>query len=225
MKSDDLIIIILLVLVFFIPIRPNLKGAAVDMNVSEGMVAVASANMEFIEVKTPDKVECTCKGTKKVRSPDNLTDIDCPCGKDCACQKADDGVKPTDKCPCGCAIPNCKCGMPSRGIGSNESKTCFHIMNRQILYFSAKWCLPCKQFNKVAKAELKKHGWGVDEAKLSYIKEIDADKYPELVEKYKVEELPTFIILENGVEIDRLVGWSNSNIAKDITDFWGKNFK
>ena len=64
-------------------------------------------------------------------------------------------------------------------------------------YFSAAWCGPCKVFKPVMK-EIANEG--------HVIEFIDIDKTPELAQKYSVRSVPTTIIEENGVEVDRFVG-------------------
>ena len=69
---------------------------------------------------------------------------------------------------------------------------------REILYFSASWCQPCKQLAPVME-RLKSEG------KINY-KKIDVDTDTVLSPKYGVRNIPTLILLNNGNEINRLVG-------------------
>lgn len=69
---------------------------------------------------------------------------------------------------------------------------------KEILYFSAAWCGPCKQLAPVME-RLKSEG------KIKYRK-IDVDNNTELSPKYGVRNIPTLILLNNGSEINRLVG-------------------
>lgn len=66
--------------------------------------------------------------------------------------------------------------------------------SREVLFFSATWCKPCQEA-KPRVEELRKQGMKVTE--------IDIDKNPELVRKYRIKQVPTFIVLEDGVEIER----------------------
>lgn len=52
---------------------------------NEGMVAVQKNDTKF-EQPTPEKKECTCKGTGFVLSPDGIQRIKCPCVK-CECKR------------------------------------------------------------------------------------------------------------------------------------------
>lgn len=61
--------------------------------------------------------------------------------------------------------------------------------------FSADWCGPCKILTET-----------LSKLTTPPIESINIDEDNGLVEKYKVRGIPTIIKLEDGVEIDRLVG-------------------
>ena len=64
-------------------------------------------------------------------------------------------------------------------------------------YFTATWCGPCKSFKPVMN-EVAGEGYS--------IQFIDVDQNRELASKYRVQSVPTTVIEENGVEVDRFVG-------------------
>ena len=64
-------------------------------------------------------------------------------------------------------------------------------------YFSATWCGPCKSFKPVMN-EIASEGYSVQF--------IDIDQSPSTATQYNVMSVPTVIIEENGVEVDRFVG-------------------
>ena len=64
-------------------------------------------------------------------------------------------------------------------------------------YFSATGCGPCQQFKPIMK-ELANEG--------NNIQFIDVDKDSELASKYGVRSVPTVVIEDGGVEVDRFVG-------------------
>jgi thioredoxin 1 len=64
-------------------------------------------------------------------------------------------------------------------------------------YFTATWCGPCKAFKPVMN-EVAGEGYS--------IQFIDVDQNRELASKYRVQSVPTTVIEENGVEVDRFVG-------------------
>ena len=64
-------------------------------------------------------------------------------------------------------------------------------------YFSATWCGPCKTFKPVMN-EIAGEGHSVQF--------IDIDQQQDLAAKYGVRSVPTTVIEENGIEVDRFVG-------------------
>jgi len=64
-------------------------------------------------------------------------------------------------------------------------------------YFSATWCGPCKAFKPVIN-EIAGEGYS--------IQFIDIDQQQDLAAKYNVRSVPTVVIEENGIEVDRFIG-------------------
>ena len=64
-------------------------------------------------------------------------------------------------------------------------------------YFSATWCGPCKSFKPVIN-EIASEGYSVQF--------IDIDQSPSIAQHYKVMSVPTVIIEDSGIEVDRFVG-------------------
>ena len=64
-------------------------------------------------------------------------------------------------------------------------------------YFTATWCGPCKAFKPVMN-EVVSEGYSVQF--------IDIDQNQTLTSQYNVRSVPTTIIEENGIEVDRFVG-------------------
>ena len=64
-------------------------------------------------------------------------------------------------------------------------------------YFSATWCGPCKSFKPVMN-EIANEGYSVQF--------IDIDQSSNMATQYSVMSVPTVIIEENGIEVDRFVG-------------------
>ena len=67
---------------------------------------------------------------------------------------------------------------------------------KQILYFTAPWCGPCKLLKPKIQAM---------QSKLP-ITILDVDTNAEACSKYSVRNVPTIIVTNNGNEIGRLVG-------------------
>ena len=73
---------------------------------------------------------------------------------------------------------------------------------KQVLYFSAEWCGPCK----VIKPQIQQLQ---SQMSITYI---DADASPETCKTWNVRNVPTVLVIKNGIEIGRLVG---NAITKD----------
>ena len=64
-------------------------------------------------------------------------------------------------------------------------------------YFSATWCGPCKAFKPIMQ-EVANEGYSVEF--------IDVDQEQNKATKYGVRSVPTVVIEENGIEVDRFIG-------------------
>jgi len=79
--------------------------------------------------------------------------------------------------------------------------------------FTASWCRPCQTLKKF----MTEH----PEEFIDYdVSTIDIDKFPEFRKKYSVKSVPTTILLIDGVERDRLVGYSSSSAYKNWLKKW-----
>jgi len=67
---------------------------------------------------------------------------------------------------------------------------------KQILYFTASWCGPCRILGPIMESV---------KGQVNYSK-LDVDAEQDLAVKYKVRSVPTLVLVENGVEKNRLVG-------------------
>jgi thioredoxin 1 len=69
--------------------------------------------------------------------------------------------------------------------------------------FWASWCAPCRMMapvlNDVA-SELKGN---------SHVGKVDIQQYQSLAQKFQVRNIPTLVLLKNGVEVNRFVGVKN----------------
>lgn len=67
-----------------------------------------------------------------------------------------------------------------------------------VFYFTADWCNPCQRTRPVAE-ELKREG-------LIDFLFIDADTEIEMIERFGIKSIPTYILIEDGLEVDRMNG-------------------
>ncbi len=74
-----------------------------------------------------------------------------------------------------------------------------------VLYFTAEWCNPCQRTKPVAE-ELKRDG-------IIEFMFVDADSETELIQKFGIKSIPTYILIKDGEEVKRMNG------AKTREDF------
>jgi thioredoxin 1 len=67
---------------------------------------------------------------------------------------------------------------------------------KQILYFSAPWCSPCKMLGPIMESL---------SGQINY-KKINVDNEQDLSIKYGVRNVPTLVLLENGEVVGKLSG-------------------
>jgi thiol-disulfide isomerase/thioredoxin len=101
-------------------------------------------------------------------------------------------------------------------IKSQEERR--NIMNENILnltnvfYFTADWCQPCKNIKPIVK-EINRDRPGLK------FQMIDADIEKELVDKFEIKSLPTFIIINKNQEIQRLTGSQTKEKLQEFLTF------
>lgn len=76
---------------------------------------------------------------------------------------------------------------------------------KEILYFSASWCKPCRSFGPIMN-ELLLEGLN--------IKKIDVDINPETARKYNIRSVPTCVFLKNGKTVSSISGTVPKNQIK-----------
>jgi thioredoxin 1 len=81
---------------------------------------------------------------------------------------------------------------------------------KQLWYFSADWCGPCKQFGPVMD-ELAKQGMS--------IKRLNIDYTPDAATIYKVKSVPTVILVEDEQEKARFTG---TRTMQQVIDFYNQ---
>jgi thiol-disulfide isomerase/thioredoxin len=79
-----------------------------------------------------------------------------------------------------------------------------------VLYFTAEWCNPCQRTRPIAE-ELKKDGI------IDFIF-VDADTEIELLQKFGIKSVPTYILLEDGREVKRMNGAKTRQEFMDFVD-------
>jgi len=67
---------------------------------------------------------------------------------------------------------------------------------KQLLYFSAPWCGPCRQLGPVMEGLSSEMN----------IKKINVDDNPELAQQFGIRNIPTVVLTSNGAEVIRKIG-------------------
>jgi len=69
----------------------------------------------------------------------------------------------------------------------------------EVIDFLATWCGPCKLMNPILD-EVEKENPSLTITRVN----IDSDK--DMVDQYKIQSVPTYVILKDGKEVDRIIG-------------------
>ncbi|KAF9946743.1 Glutaredoxin 3, partial [Modicella reniformis] len=88
-----------------------------------------------------------------------------------------------------------------------DSNSTVHALN-----FWASWAPPCIQMNEVFEELATKN------SNIQFIK-IEAEKFPEISEKCEIMAVPSFVIVKEGIIVDRVDGANPPELAKIITKY------
>jgi thioredoxin len=77
---------------------------------------------------------------------------------------------------------------------------------KQILYFSATWCGPCKNFKPIMESI----------SNSIPVQFIDVDQNPTLSAQYSIRSIPTLVFLKDGQEINKKPGVLSESQVKEI---------
>jgi len=78
---------------------------------------------------------------------------------------------------------------------------------KNVFYFTADWCQPCKKVKPIVE-DMKKEGF--------QFQRIDTDYEQLLVKQFEIKSIPTFILLEDGKELNRITG---AKTREELEDF------
>jgi thioredoxin 1 len=81
---------------------------------------------------------------------------------------------------------------------------------KNIFYFTADWCQPCKKVKPIVE-DMKKEGFE--------FQIIDADYEQLLVKRFQVKSIPTFILLKDGQELNRITGAKTREELEDFINY------
>jgi thioredoxin len=77
---------------------------------------------------------------------------------------------------------------------------------KQILYFSATWCGPCKNFKPIMESV----------SNSIPVQFVDVDQNPTLAAQYNIRSIPTLVFLKDGQEINKKPGVLSESQVKEI---------
>lgn len=83
----------------------------------------------------------------------------------------------------------------------------------EVKFFNASWCSPCQQM-KPGVNKLVKEGYPIEM--------VDIEENPTLAESAEVRGVPTTAIYENGVLVERVVGYEDVTRLKKRIDIYHK---
>lgn len=107
--------------------------------------------------------------------------------------------------------------MPTHLTSENLSENITDTTNA-IIDFGATWCRPCKDMHPFfVKAESFIQGTGFE---FTFF-EVDVDKSVNIAKDYNIKGMPTLILIKDGKEIDRRMGFMND---LGILTFIGTHF-
>jgi thioredoxin 1 len=77
---------------------------------------------------------------------------------------------------------------------------------KQIIYFSAEWCGPCKNFKPIMESV----------SNSIPVQFVDVDENPQLSAQYNIKSIPTLIFLKDGKEVNKKPGVLSESQVKEI---------
>ena len=76
---------------------------------------------------------------------------------------------------------------------------------KEIIYFSAPWCGPCKNFKPIME----------NVSNSIPVRFINVDENPQLATQYNVRSVPMLVFLKNGQEADKTIGVLTESQVKE----------
>ena len=79
-----------------------------------------------------------------------------------------------------------------------------------VVKFTAEWCGPCKKMDATTWREARVEAWAKDNA---IVIAVDVDKDQATSQSYGIKAMPTMLVIKDGIEFDRNVGFMNASEA------------
>ncbi|KAJ4707523.1 Thioredoxin [Melia azedarach] len=90
--------------------------------------------------------------------------------------------------------------------------SCKDSSQLMVIDFSASWCGPCKLVEPAV------HEMATKYTDVQFAK-IDVDELSDVAQEFKVQAMPTFVLVKKGKEVDRVVGARKEELEKKIVKF------
>jgi len=94
---------------------------------------------------------------------------------------------------------------------SNFAKVVLGSSRPVLVDFWAQWCAPCRALAPIVEAVAERY------AENAQVVKLNIDRNPSVVEKFRIEAIPTLIVFQDGEEKERIIGAvSEDAIARAI---------
>lgn len=104
--------------------------------------------------------------------------------------------------------------MINKVVKIDEFEKIILSCNLTVVDFYADWCGPCKRIAPYIE-ELSNDDSFVD---ITFLK-VDVDNAEDIIEKYNIQSMPTFLFLKNGKEVYRFSGANKDKLLDTINKY------
>jgi thioredoxin 1 len=94
----------------------------------------------------------------------------------------------------------------------NFAKTVLGSSRPVLVDFWAQWCAPCRALAPIVEAVAERYGQSAQVVKLNI------DRNPSVVEKFRIEAIPTLIVFQDGEEKERIIGAVSQDVIARAID-------
>ncbi|MCP4135462.1 MAG: thioredoxin [bacterium] len=92
--------------------------------------------------------------------------------------------------------------------GDNFNSHVLQAKGKVLVDFWAPWCGPCKMQTPILEKLVESN------EVTAAICKVNTDEAPEIAQKFEIASMPTLIVFENGMEVERMVGAQPEKVLK-----------